>query len=112
MNTSSLLKGNLFKEDKPNISIMLETESSKEIKILMDKGHVMKKHQTPFPIIIEIFDGSIEFGVDNKKMILSKGDLINLDGGVPHDLLAIEKSIIRLSLSKLDSLNRVKEVIK
>lgn len=111
MNTSSLLKNNEFKADKPAISVLMQTETTKEIKILMRKGQTMKKHQAPFPIVIEIFDGSIDFGVENQVLKLNKGDIISLKSSVPHDLFAIEDSIVRLSLSNLDNAERVEAVV-
>ncbi|MDX1349726.1 MAG: cupin [Putridiphycobacter sp.] len=112
MNRASLLKDNTFKADKPAISVLLETETTKEIKILMQKGQVMKKHQAPFPIVIEVFQGSIDFGVADQIVKLVKGDLISLKSAVPHDLSATEDAIVRLSLSKHDSVARVETIVK
>lgn len=109
---ASLHKDLEFKQDKPAISVLLETENTKEIRIAMKPGQIMKKHQTPFPIVIEIFDGNIEFGVNNEVLNLVKGDLIALEGDIPHDLKAIDTSIIRLTLSKLDEAQRVKNIVK
>jgi quercetin dioxygenase-like cupin family protein len=41
-----------------------------------------------------------------------KGDFIAFDGDVPHDLKANENSIIRLTLTKYDDAERVKNIIK
>ena len=109
---ASLLKGLEYKEDKPAISVLLETDNTKEIRIAMKPGHVMKKHQTPYPIVIEIFEGEIEFGINNEILTLIKGDLIALEGSVPHDLKAIQTSIVRLTLSKQDETQRVKNIVK
>lgn len=110
MNTASLTNNNEFKADKPAISVLMETETSKEIKILMRAGQVMKKHKAPFPIVIEIFDGAIDFGVENDLLKLVKGDMISLKSNVPHDLTATADAIVRLSLSKLDKVERVESV--
>lgn len=107
MKTSSLINDLKYVEDKPAISVLFETENTKEIRIVMRKGQSMKEHQTPFPIIVEIFDGEIVFGVGEDHKIMRKGDLISLDGGVPHNLKANVNSIIRLTLSKQDSPKRV-----
>lgn len=111
MKTSSITDDLSFNELKPNISVLMETENTKEIRILMKEGQSMKEHQTPFPITVEIFDGSIQFGVKGKYLELKRGDLLSLEGSVPHDLLCISDCIIRLSLSKRDQVNRVREVI-
>ncbi len=110
MKSSSLLKNIEYKEDKPAINVLFETESTKEIRIVMRKGQNMKKHQTPFPIVVEMFDGDLDFGVEGNLHHLTRGDILALDGGVPHDLLAKSDCIVRLTLSKSDSVKRVEKV--
>lgn len=112
MKTASLTKDISYNEKRPAIQVMMETDSGKEIRIAFKKGQVMKRHQTPFPIVVEIFDGKIDFGVEDDKHTLDKGDLITLQGKVPHDLTAMEDSIVRLSLNKADKADRVENVAK
>lgn len=112
MKTVSFLNELAYNEDKPTpaIKVMMESEAGKEIRIAFRKGQSMKKHQAPFPIVVQVFDGEIDFGVnDEERVNLKKGDMIALDGKVPHDLIANMDSIIRLSLSKKDSVQRVHE---
>ncbi len=110
MNTTSLYKNLEFKENKPVITVLLESDFTKEIRIAFKAEHVMKEHKTPFPIVVEIVEGEIDFGVHGKTHFLKKGDLIALEGGVPHDLKAKSESIVRLTLSKFDTSERVKAV--
>ncbi len=110
MKSSSLLKNIEYKEDKPAINVLFETESTKEIRIVMRKDQIMKKHQTPFPIVVEMFEGELDFGVEGNLHHLTRGDILALDGGVPHDLLAKSDCIVRLTLSKSDSVKRVEKV--
>lgn len=110
MKTASLTKELEYNDNKPAVKVMLDTDSSREIRIAMRKGQVMKEHKTPFPIIVEIFEGRITFGLDGKSHDLVKGDLIYLEGNVPHDLMAEEDSTVRLTLSKSDTAERVKNV--
>ncbi|MCX7550967.1 cupin domain-containing protein [Xanthomarina sp. F2636L] len=111
MKVASLVNNLEYHESKPTIQVLMETETGKEIRIAFKEGHVMKEHKTPFPIVVEVFEGAIDFGVNGKVHQLKKGDLIALEGGVPHDLTAIKTSTVRLSLNKLDSAKRVEGVI-
>ena len=111
MKTASLLDNIEYKDGKPSISVLFETDNTKEIRIVFKEGQVMNKHQTPFPIVVEIFKGAIDFGVNGKVHQLEKGAVVALDASVPHDLMAKEDSIVRLTLSKSDSVQRVQKVV-
>jgi len=110
MKKSSLKENLIFNENKPAISVLFETETTKEIRIAMKKKQVMNEHKTSFPITVEIFKGAIDFGVNGTVYSLVKGDLVSLEASVPHDLLAVKDSIVRLTLSKLDTVERVVKV--
>lgn len=112
MKTASLTTNIEYHETRPTIQVLLDTENGKEIRIAFKKDQVMKEHKTPFAIVVEIFEGCIDFGVNGEVHTLNRGDLISLEGGVPHDLVAIEDSIVRLSLNKGDTAKRVEDVVK
>ena len=63
MESVNILENLDYNEDKVAISVLFETETTKEIRILFKKGQLMKKHQTKFPITVEIVEGAIDFGV-------------------------------------------------
>ncbi|WP_026777436.1 cupin [Polaribacter sp. Hel_I_88] len=110
MKTANLYTDLEFNEKRPLIKVLFETPFTKEIRIAMHRGTEMKKHKTSFPIVVEIVDGTIDFGVDNEVLNLNKGSIISLDSSVPHDLKALEDSVIRLTLTKNDETNRVEKV--
>lgn len=110
MKTASIYQDLEFNENKPAIKAILETDFTKEIRILMRENQEMKEHQTPFPIVVELLEGEIVFGVEGQNYEVKKGDLLTLSGGVPHNLIAKKESVIRLTLSKLDSSKRVEGV--
>lgn len=110
MNINSLYNNLEFKDNKPAITVLLESDFTKEIRIAFKADQVMKEHKTPFPIVVEMVDGEIDFGVKGEVHTLKKGDLVSLEGGVPHDLKALSESIVRLTLSKGDKADRVKKV--
>ena len=76
----------------------------------MKSGQVMKEHKAPYPIVVHILEGKIDFGVQGTIQSLEKGAILTLEGNIPHDLTAIEDSVVRLSLSKLDKSERVEKV--
>lgn len=110
MKTASIYQDLEFNENKPAIKAILETDFTKEIRILMRENQEMKEHQTPFPIVVELLEGEVIFGVEGQNYEVKKGDLLTLSGGVPHNLIAKKESVIRLTLSKLDSSKRVEGV--
>ncbi|CDF80874.1 RmlC_like_cupin domain protein [Formosa agariphila KMM 3901] len=112
MTTNNLYDNLEYNADKPAISVLLQTAFSKEIRILLKKGQLMKEHKAPKPIVVEVFEGEIDFGVDGQTHALKKGDLLTLDSNVPHDLFAKENSIVRLTLSIQDTVERVEKVVE
>ena len=110
MKKASLLENINYNDDKPAVQLILETEFSKEIRIVFKAGQLMKEHKAPLPIVVEVFQGEIEFGVNQTVHHLIKGDLITVGASIAHDLNAITDSIVRLTLSKGDSVERVEQV--
>jgi len=110
MESANIFKELAYKDSGPVITVLFQTDATKEVRIVFKQGQHMKEHQTPYPITVAMIDGELDFGVDGGVLNLVKGDLLSLDGGVPHDLLAKSDCIVRLTLSKSDSVQRVKDV--
>ena len=112
MQTANILEDVVYNDNKPSISVLMETATSKEIRIVFTENQYMKEHQTPHPITVEMVEGELDFGVEGQILGLQRGDMLSLSGGVPHDLRAKTKAIVRLTLSQADSLQRVEDVLK
>jgi len=112
MNKNSFNEEINYNNDRVSTSVILETSFSKEIRILLKKGQLMKEHKAPFPIVVHLLEGAIIFGVNGKDNHLEKGAILTLAGNVPHDLKAKEDSIVRLTISILDKAERVDNVAK
>lgn len=109
MQLSSLNSG-IFSEEKVQTKILFETEFSKEILITMTENQEMKAHKTPFPIVVELFEGEVDFFVNDEVFHLTSGDILSLEGDIVHSLLALKNSKVRLTLAKKDSVQRVEKV--
>ncbi len=112
MNRTSFLKNLEFSDKQVIITLMLESNFGKEIRIAFKKGQVMKEHKTKFPITVMTVQGCIEFGMLGEVTTLEAGDVIAVDANIMHQLKATEESVVRLSLHKSDSLARVSSVLK
>lgn len=112
MKTASFYKDLELSDDKVNITALLSNDHCKEIRIAFKKGQVMKEHKTKFPITVMTMRGCIEFTVGTELVILQEGDVIALEGSVMHELKATEESVVRLSLNKNDTVERVLEVLE
>ncbi len=110
MKKASFINELAFGENKPIITPILETTAAKEIRIAFKKGQLMKAHKTAYPITVSIFEGAINFGLEKETLILKRGDIIALEPHVVHDLTATKDSIVRLTLTKQDSTQRVQNV--
>ena len=110
MKVASFLEDIKFNKVKPAVSMLLDTYFSKELRIVFKKGQIMEDHQAPFAIIVQVIKGCIDFGVNEELKQLKEGDLVSLKPHLVHNLTAIEDSVVRLTLSKLDSIERVKNV--
>ncbi|CAA6803214.1 MAG: Cupin [uncultured Sulfurovum sp.] len=112
MQIASFLNNLEFSDSKVVITPLIESNFGKEIRIAFKEGQMMKEHKTQYPITVMTVIGSIEFTVNEKTVTLAKGDVISLEGNVLHELKATEKSVVRLSLHKGDTVARVNGVLK
>jgi quercetin dioxygenase-like cupin family protein len=111
INIASILADITYGETTPSVSVLLNTVDTKEVRIVFRVGQEMKEHKAPYPIVVAVIEGTIDFGVGAERFILEKGMMIALEANIAHDLSALENSIVRLSLNKSDSLERLQKVI-
>lgn len=104
--TASILSDIKYGETNPAISVLINTDTTKEVRIVFKKGQVMKEHKAPYPIVVAVIEGTIDFGISDERFVLEKGMMIALEANILHDLIAQQDSIVRLSLNKSDSVDR------
>lgn len=100
MDVFSTLENVAFSDDKPVATTLLKSNAVNELRISMKKGQLMKAHKAPYLILVSIIEGMVDFGIENKQIVLKKGDVIHVPANVIHDLTAIEQSVVRVSLIK------------
>lgn len=111
MKIASVLTDIQYGETNPAVSVLINTTSIKEVRIVFKEGQEMKEHKAPYPIVVSVVEGSIDFGVEEEHFILEKGMLIALEANILHSLKALQNSIVRLSLNKADNIDRAKATV-
>jgi len=112
MEKGSFLTDVVYDKERPKINVVVQTPFSKEIRIALTKGQLMKDHSAPLPIVVQVLKGQVDFGTESGQVILMEGDIISVEASVRHNLLGIEQSVVRLTLSKADKASRVEEAAK
>tara|TARA_B110000046_G_scaffold144598_1_gene151701 strand:- start:729 stop:1070 length:342 start_codon:yes stop_codon:yes gene_type:complete len=110
MKKSSFSDAIYFGEKGIKAEVILESSFTKEIRIMLKKGCVMKEHKTPYTILVHLLKGNLDFTMGSEMHGLVEGDILTLEGNVVHELAATEDSMVRLTLSKLDKIERVKSL--
>lgn len=94
--------------DKVKITQIVENSHSKEIQIILPKDKSLKDHKAPNDIVVQVLKGCVDFGIkDNGVVVLKELESIALPANIVHNLVATQDSIIRLSLAKADTKDRV-----
>jgi quercetin dioxygenase-like cupin family protein len=75
----------LVKNDALNVLLMV-----------LKKGTHLHEHRTKGPITVQLVSGSIRFSVGPDQCIISAGEMVALDRGIPHSLEALEESALIL----------------
>ena len=97
-----------FGEKSIKTEMILESSFTKEIRIVLQKGAVMKEHKTPYAIVVHVLSGKVDFSIGKETHPIVAGDILSLEGNVVHELRALEDSTVRLTLSKHDKAERMK----
>ncbi len=75
----------LIKDDALNVLLMV-----------LKKGAHLHEHHTKGPIAVQLVSGSIRFIGGPEQRIISAGEMVGLDRGIPHSLEALEESALIL----------------
>jgi quercetin dioxygenase-like cupin family protein len=56
-----------------------------------DKGEGLSEHTAPFDAMVQVVDGRAEIIISGAKNLVEKGEMIIMPGNVPHELKAVER---------------------
>lgn len=67
--------------------------------IALHKNGDLPKHTAPGMISVQVLEGYIRFSTEEKAVDLAQGQLVTLKEHIPHDVLALEESLILLTIA-------------
>lgn len=69
------------------------------IRIVLTAGKRMPEHKVVGPITVQCIEGRVEIRAGGKLISMEAGDLLYLEGGVSHDLIAIENCSLLVTIA-------------
>ena len=82
-----------------NAMTLLKGQGLRVLLVALHGGATIPSHQTDSPISLQVIEGSLSFGSGTQAATLRKGELLTLEGGVPHTVEALEESAFLLTLA-------------
>lgn len=92
------LESELDKSKSINAQPLYKTLGMQIILIALESEAELKKHTAPGPISVQVIKGSICFRTETANDLTS-GQLLTLEGNVPHSVYAYERSIFLVTKS-------------
>lgn len=86
--------------DRVSSTILLSTETSKQLLFCFDKGQELADHQTPNVAIIHLIDGHAVVRVAEQSFSLGHGGMVVIPPRVTHSVQATEPTRMLLVLEK------------
>ena len=84
-----------------NAITLVKSNSMRIVLIAMHDGNEMKMHQSEGPVSIYIMKGKLQLTTENESVILHKDQLLTLHENIKHALLAMEETILLLTMVNL-----------
>jgi len=70
----------------------------------MQPHQALSEHQSHMPVVIEVVRGRIRVALDGSEYELGEGDLFEVPEEQNHHIVAIEASLLRLSLYRVSGI--------
>lgn len=75
---------------------LLDNEAVRVVTFAFDTGQQLTEHTAAGPVVVQVLEGRMRFGLDGSEHELGVGDCVYLAPGAPHSLEALAPA--RLSL--------------
>jgi quercetin dioxygenase-like cupin family protein len=73
---------------------LVHTETMTIARIRLRAGTVVPSHEHPHEQVATVLEGSLSFVIDGEEHVVSAGESMFLPGSVPHEVEALEDSVV------------------
>lgn len=74
--------------------ILAYNETMMQVEVMFEKGGVGAVHTHPHTQVTYVLEGSFEFSIDGKPVVVKKGDTLLFTPHTPHGTLCLEKGAV------------------
>lgn len=89
----------LWLERGQNSRTLVKLPDLRLVMVALKSGHRIQRHQTDMRLNLTTFAGHVQLTVNDETINLPAGHVLVLDPTIPHDVAALEDSVLLLSLS-------------
>ena len=87
------------KNDRNAITIF-KTSGMRIVLVAMHAHAEMQTHTTDGNLSVQVLEGIIQFKTPDASLVINKGQLVTLHGGIAHSVLASEESVFMLTIAQ------------
>jgi quercetin dioxygenase-like cupin family protein len=84
---------------KVTSNLLLKSEDLRILLIGMEAGGRLEEHHNDGRISIHVLEGAVKMHVQHQAQQFSAGQILALDRSIPHDVAAIEDSVLLLTIA-------------
>jgi len=77
---------------------LAKTEQIELIRLVLPAGKELAEHHVKGPITVQCLEGEIAFDASGGTVQLTAGQMLYLDGGVPHALRAVDDAVALVTI--------------
>lgn len=77
---------------------LFKTTSMEVVRLVLPAGKKLPTHSVPGEITVQCIEGKILFDVNGREVALESGQMLFLEGGLPHAAVAIEDASLLVTI--------------
>jgi len=79
---------------------LLEDQSGTLTVFSFDQGQALSEHTVPYNAFVQVLDGEAEITVGGDPVVVKKGEIVLMPGGIPHRVRAEKRFKMLLTMFK------------